>query len=141
MERHSLYAALTDVVGSLLLEVVENSLNPPSVAVLTSLQSLPLAERDDTHDRAGICRTGGQTPGTFAVAMSTETAHSLSAMVLGEVGEITLHTSGAMCEFSQWIASRALSRLGVTDLIFSRSPCRPIHSLSIFHRIAIQSGC
>jgi hypothetical protein len=119
MERHSIYAALTDAVGSLLLDLVENSLNPRSVAVLTSLRSLPLAERDSAHDHAAICRSGGRTPGTFAVAMSPETAQTLSAMALGEMGEVTpAHTASFMREFAQWIASRALPRLGVTDLDF-----------------------
>lgn len=118
MERHSLYAALTDAVGSLLLDLVENSLNSPSVAVLTSLRSLPLAERDGALGHAAICRSGGKTPGTFAVTMSTETVHILSAMMLGETGDLTPHTSGFMCEFAQWIASRALPRLGVTDFDF-----------------------
>jgi|GEM_PF-3069561 hypothetical protein len=119
MERHSLFAALTDAVGSLLINLADNALKRPSVAALTSLRSTTLAECDRTHDHAAICRSGGKTPGTFAVAMPSETAEALAGLVLGEIGDVTpTYTASFLCEFTQWVANRALPRLGVTDFDF-----------------------
>lgn len=120
MERHSLYAALTDSTGSLLLSLAENALKPPSLAAINSLQSRCATELDKSHDHAAICRTAGKTPGTFAVAMSAETAHTLTSLVLGEIGEATpSHIANVVSEVSQWVASRALPRLGITDFDFA----------------------
>ena len=116
MERHSQFAALTNAVGSLLIDLTENALQPPDNAALTDLRTVPVAELDACMDHAAICRITGEQPGLVAVAMSLDTARDLTSLVLGDMGEITpRHMENVVRETCQWIASRTLPALAVTD--------------------------
>lgn len=116
MERHSLFAALTNAAGSLLVDLVGNALQPPESAALTALRTVPVAELDAGMDQAAICRVTGEQPGLIAVAMSQDAARQLTSLVLGDMGEVTpRHIENVVTETSQWIASRVLSALAVTD--------------------------
>lgn len=120
MERYSFFSALTDAAGSLLIDLAENALQSPVQVSPTSVRSVSVKDRPAELDHAAICRVTGAMPSLFAVAMSAETAGILTKLVLGEMGEVTpMHVANVVSETSQWIASRALPRLGVTDFSFA----------------------